>query len=45
MGDRVLIYDQGQVYEIDADLIYVPTFVKEENKNGKEKHDTGIQRV
>ena len=27
MGNKILIYDNGQRYEIDADLIYVPWFV------------------
>lgn len=26
MGNKVIIYDSGQVYEIDSDLIYVPVF-------------------
>ena len=27
MGKQILIYDNGQRYEIDSDLIYVPWFV------------------
>lgn len=26
MGKSILIYDSGQTYEIDSDLIYVPPF-------------------
>ena len=44
MGKQILIYDNGQRYEMDSDLIYVPWFVgdkvrsvdvfeKEENKD------------
>lgn len=28
MGDKILIYDTGNRYEIDSDLIYVPKFVQ-----------------
>ena len=27
MGNKVVIYDTGQTYEIDSDLIYTPWFV------------------
>lgn len=27
MGKKILIYDHGQTYEIDSDLIYVPWFL------------------
>lgn len=27
MGNKIKIYDTGQVYEIDSDLIYTPWFV------------------
>lgn len=27
MGKLIKIYDNGQVYEIDSDLIYLPWFV------------------
>lgn len=51
MGNKILIYDNGQRYEIDSDLIYVPwfvgdkivsvdVFVKEENKNENTKQDS-----
>ena len=33
MGKEILIYDNGQVYEVDSDLIYVPTFEKKDDKN------------
>ena len=41
MGKLILIYDTGQTYEIDSDLIYIPIFeapkddtnITEENKN------------
>lgn len=49
MGNKILIYDHGQTYEIDSDLIYVPQFQSvngfqqmlkvEENKNDTESKD------
>lgn len=36
MGNKILIYENGQTYEIDSDLIYVPTF----DKPKEEKSDT-----
>lgn len=27
MGNKVIIYDSGQVYEIDSDQLYVPYFI------------------
>lgn len=43
MGNKILIYHDGQRYEIDSDLIYVPKFEKKsdtlskENKNDEEQ--------
>lgn len=34
MGNKVIIYDTGQTYEIDSDLIYIPWFVAG-RRNGK----------
>ncbi len=34
MGNKVIIYDTGQTYEIDSDLIYTPWFVAG-RRNGK----------
>lgn len=28
MSDKIIIYDNGQTYEIDSDLIYVPSFLQ-----------------
>ena len=38
MGKKITIYDSGQTYEIDSELIYVPTFeeTKKENKDDTE---------
>lgn len=36
MGKQTIIYENGQVYEIDSDQIYVPTF-----EDGERKSDTG----
>lgn len=37
MGNKILIYENGQRYEIDSDQIYVPKFdtVKKEDKDDK----------
>lgn len=35
MGKQVKVYDTGQVYEIDSDLIYVPNFDRKEDKDEK----------
>lgn len=40
MGNKVVIYDTGQTYEIDSDLIYVPVF---ENKNDTESKERVIK--
>ena len=34
MGTKVLIYDSGQTYEIDSELIYTPWFIAG-RRNGK----------
>lgn len=39
MGTKITIYENGQTYEIDSDLIYVPIFEKE-NKNENRERDT-----
>lgn len=36
MGKQITIYDNGQTYEIDSDLIYIPVF----DKPKEEKSDT-----
>jgi len=36
MGKTITIYENGQVYEIDSDQIYVPTF--EEKKSDTESN-------
>lgn len=28
MGDKILIYDSGQKYEIDDELIYIPAWAR-----------------
>ncbi len=35
MGKKITIYDSGQTYEIDSELIYVPEFIIDlfSNKN------------
>lgn len=40
MGNRVIIYDTGQTYEIESDLIYVPVF---ENKNDTESKELIVE--
>lgn len=40
MGKLVTIYDNGQRYEIDSDLIYVPWFVSEKRDKEENKNDT-----
>ena len=39
MGNKILIYENGQRYEIDSDQIYVPKFdtVSTENKDENPK--------
>lgn len=44
MGNKILIYDNGQTYQIDSDLIYVPSFFQlEENKNDTESKERAIE--
>jgi len=38
MGKTITIYENGQVYEIDSDQIYVPTFEEKKEEN-KDEHD------
>ena len=41
MGDKILIYDNGNRYEIDSDLLYIPWFAGEKKKDKEEnKNDT-----
>lgn len=47
MGKKILIYDNGQRYEIDSDQIYVPAFdteSKDKNKNGQLQKSTEYSR-
>ena len=33
MGRKILIYENGQTYEIDEEEIYIPKFEKDKNSN------------
>lgn len=40
MGNKVVIYDTGQTYEIDSDLIYIPWFMSA--LDNKTMYDVGL---
>lgn len=40
MGNMVVIYDTGQTYEIDSDLIYTPWFMSA--LDNKKMYDVGL---
>ena len=43
MGNKVVIYDTGQTYEIDPDLIYTPWFMSVMSAlDNKTMYDVGL---
>ena len=43
MGNKVVIYDTGQTYEIDSDLIYTPWFMSVMSAlDNKTMYDVGL---
>lgn len=43
MGNKVVIYDTGQTYEIDSDLIYTPWFMSIMSAlDNKAMYDVGL---
>ena len=42
LGNKIIIYENGQRYEIDSALIYVPVFERE-NKNDTESKELIVE--
>lgn len=45
MGNKVIIYDSGQVYEIDSDQLYVPYFISGSRANNPTPANTALKDV
>ena len=39
MGRKILIYENGQTYEIDEEEIYIPKFEKDKKKNNETQNE------